>query len=124
MNWKVWTALFAGLIVGFMASSALQGLFEDMHRSWAKRTAADCRTISAALEQFRAENGHYPPLDGNLEHLQAYLSPKYLRQIPMHDMSNRPFLVVMNGSRAMVISVGRYGAAAEAGTVISGPTGE
>ena len=123
MNWKVWTALFAAFIAGFMASSALQGLFEGMHRSHAKRMAADCRSISAALEQFRADNGHYPPLDGNIEHLQAYLSPKYLRQIP-RDMSNRPFLVVMNGTHATVISVGRYGAAVEAGTLISRAPGE
>ena len=124
MNWKVWTALFAGFITGFMASAALQGLFEDMHRSWAKRTAADCRSISAALEQFRADNGHYPPLDGNIDHLQAYLSPKYLRQIPRRDTSNRPYLVVMNGTRATVISVGRYGAAVEASTLISRAPGE
>jgi len=120
LNWKVWTALFAGLIAGFMASVFLQGLLEGMQRSWAKRTALDCRSISAALEQYRADNGYYPPLDGNIEHLRTYLIPKYLRRVPIRDMSNHPFLVAMNGTPATVISVGRYGAAVEAGTVITG----
>jgi len=91
-----------------------------MKRSWAKRTAADCRTISEALESFRAENGHYPPMDGNIEHLRPYLSPKYLRQLPNRDMSNQPYLVVLNGPRAAVVSVGQNGAVAEAGSLIRG----
>jgi hypothetical protein len=35
-------------------------------------------------------------------------------------MSDQPYLAVMYGSRATVISVGRYGAAAEGGTLIRG----
>jgi type II secretory pathway pseudopilin PulG len=120
MNWKVWVALVVGLVLGFISASVVQELLDAMKRSWAKRTAADCRSISIALEHFRQDTGQYPPLDGNIEHLVGYLSPKYMRQFPRRDMSNQPYLVVMDGAKAAVISVGRYGTAAEDGKVIRG----
>jgi type II secretory pathway pseudopilin PulG len=120
MNWKVWTALAIGLLLGFAATSAAYESLDAMKRSWAKRTAADCRTLSQALEAFRADNGHYAPLDGDIEHLRPYLTPQYLRQLPIRDMSNQPSLVVLNGSHAAVVSVGQNGAAAEAGSLIRG----
>ena len=120
MNWRVAVALTVGLIVGFVFASSVHELLDAKKRSWAKRTAADCAAISSALEQFRKENNHYPPLDGNVDHLVGYLIPKYAHQLPTRDMSNQPYLVVLNGPAAAVISVGRYGAAAQEGKLLRG----
>lgn len=84
------------------------------------RRIVDCRTISTAIEQYRDDHGRYPPLDGNFEHLAPYLVPLYLRQMPAHDMNGEPFLVVMNGRDATVISVGRLGVAVTGGKIIRG----
>jgi hypothetical protein len=120
MTFKTGIALCVGIALGFAMGGAVQELLDAMKRSWAKRTAADCRSISIAIEQYRVDHGEYPPLDGDVGHLGAYLAPHYLRQVPVRDMSSQPYLVVMNGSKAVVISVGRYGAAVEAGTLIRG----
>lgn len=120
MTWKTTLALSIGIVVGFTLASAVHELLDGMKRSWAKRTAADCRSISDAIEKYRAENGEYPPLDGDVQHLARYLTPRYLQQLPTRDMSNQPYLVVKNASKAAVISVGSYGVAMEAGTLIRG----
>ena len=120
MRYKPWIALAVGLVVGFLSATAIQQLLDGMRRSWSKRTAAYCASISAALEEYRAEKGDYPPLDGNVEHLSRYLAPRYLRHLPTRDMSDQPYLVVLNGSKAAVISVGVYGAAVEEKKLIRG----
>src|SRR3954449_12002963 len=109
-----------GFVVGFIVAGALQEMLEAKKRSWSKRIAADCRSISAALESYRGDHGSYPPLDGKIEHLTPYLTPNYLRQLPTRNMSGQPYLVVLNGARATVISVGSHGAAVEAGDLIAG----
>src|SRR3954469_23541777 len=88
-----------GFVVGFIVAGAIQEMLEGKKRSWSKRIAADCRSISAALESYRGDHGSYPPLDGKIEHLTPYLTPTYLRQLPIRNMSGQPYLVVLNGGR-------------------------
>ena len=118
MTWKGCLALIVSFAFGFMTATAIHELLQAMHRSHAKRSAADCRSISDAIEHYRLDHGQYPPLDGNVEHLRPYLVPRYLKGLPTRDMWNQPLLVVMNGPRVTVISIGHYGAAAEAGALI------
>ncbi len=114
MNSKNWLILLVGIILGFSAATATQGLLDAYVRSASKRTAGDAIQISKALEAYRHAHGSYPPLDGNVEHLSQYLVPTYLRAVPTRDTTGgRPFMVVMNGSHASVISVGRYGLVVE-----------
>ena len=120
MTWKTWLALLAGVIIGFTFAATVQELLEAKKKSWAMRNAANCVSISRALEHYRVEHGVYPPLSGGVEHLREYLTPKYLSQVPTLDASGQPFLVVLNGPRAVVISVGPYGAAAQSGNLIRG----
>jgi type II secretory pathway pseudopilin PulG len=117
---KILLGLFVGFLAGFMLALAMQNLLDAKKRSWSKRTAADCLTISQALEAYRVDNRRYPPLDGDIAHLAGQLTPKYMRNLPIRDMSGEPFLVVLNGSQVAVVSVGQYGAAVEAGKVIRG----
>jgi len=112
---KTILAFIIGVALGFTSAVAVQSLLDAGARSKAKRTAADCRTISAALEQYRAVNGHYPPFDGAIEHLKPYLVPRYIRVLPTHDMSGQPLLVVLNGAEAAVVATGRYGCVIQAG---------
>lgn len=118
---KILGTLLLGIVLGFAFATAIQSLFDAGARSKAKRAVADCRTISAALESYRTAEGQYPPLDGNVDHLATYLVPRYVKQLPIRDMSNKPYLVVLDGTRAAVISPGRYGVAVEAGIVIRVP---
>ena len=117
---KILATLLLGVILGFTLAIAAQSLLDAGARSKSKRTAADCRTISHALEQYRAANGHYPPIDGQIDHLIPYLVPQYLQQVPTRDMANQPFLVVLNGSEAAVISTGKYGVVVQAEKIIRG----
>jgi len=118
---KVLGTLLLGIVLGFAFATAIQSLFDAGARSKAKRTVADCRSISTALESYRTAEGRYPPLDGNVDHLATYLVPRYIKELPTRDMSNKPYLVVLDGTRAAVISPGRYGVVVEAGNVIRVP---
>jgi type II secretory pathway pseudopilin PulG len=117
---KIFGTLLLGIVFGFGSATAVQSLLDAGARSKARRTAADCRTISTAIEQFRSTTGHYPPLDGDVEHLVPLLVPRYLQNLPTRDMAGQPFLVVMNGSRVAVIATGKYGAVAELGKITRG----
>jgi len=117
---KIFGSLLLGIVLGFASATAVQSLLDAGARSKAKRTAADCRTISKALEQYRATTGHYPPLDGDVEHLVPFLVPRHLKQLPIRDMADQRFLVVMNGSRVAVIATGKYGVVAEQGKITRG----
>jgi type II secretory pathway pseudopilin PulG len=117
---KIFGILFLGVVLGFASATTIQSLLDAGARSKTKRTAADCTTISTALEKYRATTGKYPPFDGDVKHLEPYLVPRYLKQLPVHDMSGQPFLVVMNGSRVAVIATGKYGVVAEQGKITRG----
>jgi hypothetical protein len=125
MTWKAWLAAFVGAVLGFAIALSVQAMLDGYIRSTAKRVAADCLTVSEALEAYRRDNAAYPPLDGDIQHLSAYLVPKYLRHVPTKSgMSGEPYLVVMNGARVAVIAPGRYGAVVEAGKLVSSPSWE
>jgi hypothetical protein len=125
MTWKAWLAALIGAVLGFAVALSVQAILDGYVRSTAKRAAADCFTVSQALEAYRRDNAAYPPLDGDIQHLSAYLVPKYLRQIPTKSaMSGERYLVVMNGARAAVIAPGRYGAVVEAGKLVTSPSWE
>ena len=117
---KIVVTLLVGVVLGFASATAIESLLDAGARSKAKRKAADCATISTALEHYRTSNGRYPPLDGDIEHLVPYLVPRYVKQLPLRDVSGQPFLVVTNGSRVAVIATGKYAVVAEDGKLIRG----
>jgi hypothetical protein len=63
------------------------------------RTMADMRSIAAALENRAAAGKPYPAV-ASLEEMQAYLSPTYLRVVPLRDGWNHPFRYEWQGPAA------------------------
>jgi type II secretory pathway pseudopilin PulG len=123
MTARVWFALAIGLLLGFCAALTIQNLLEAGERSKNKRSFADARTISDAIEQFREVAGQYPPVTGDATKLKPYLEPTYLRAVPTHDIYDRPYLVMMDGAVAVVISTGRNGFAVGRRKMLQGPSG-
>jgi Type II secretion system (T2SS), protein G len=106
MRWKL-LAFLVGGVFGFLLSQAAQSMIDAGAASKMKRSIGDAIVFSAALEMYRSDNGHYPPVLSG-DHLAQSLSPKYLRAVPT-DVYGRPYLVAMNGTTAAVISLGRGG---------------
>lgn len=121
MTSRVWLAAAIGLLLGFCAALAIQNLLAAGERSKNKRSLADARGISDALERFREANGQYPPVTGEAAQLTPYLVPKYLRALPTHDLYDRPYLVAKAGSVDVVISTGRNGFVVRGREMLQGP---
>ena len=117
MKAKLAIALVIGLVAGFFAAIAMQSLLDAFLGSHTKRSIADCRTISTALEAYRTKVGNYPPLEAGVEGLKEHLVPAYLRVLPERDAFDRPYLLLMKGTNVAVVSTGRYGVVVEAGRI-------
>jgi type II secretory pathway pseudopilin PulG len=115
MTAKTFIALVIGFMLGFMVAGALQEMIQAGARSKAMRTLADARTIAAALEDYRRAHGRYPPLNDGIAGLQPYLVPAYLRAFPTRDVYGHPYLLLMHGSRVLVVSTGKDGCAMTGG---------
>jgi type II secretory pathway pseudopilin PulG len=111
--------LVVGLVVGFLFAVTVQNLLTAAVRSKAKRSVADCRSISLALEKYRHDRGKYPPLDGHTENLTQYLVPSDIPSVPTKDAFGQPYVVCMRGEKAAIVAPGRYGAIVEGGLVVS-----
>lgn len=121
MTARRWVVLIVGLAVGFAAAAFLESGVKAYGRSLVRRTAADCSSVSLALEKYRADKGTYPPLDGPIENLRPFLVPKYIPHLPTRDSTGRPLIVMLRGTRAAVVSTGTHGVVVEAGELVSGP---
>ena len=113
--------LIVAFVAGFGAATFIESGIKAYGRSLVRRTAGDCRSISLALEEYRKDNGAYPPLEGHIDNLKPFLVPKYLPNLPTRDTSGRPLVVVMRGERAAVVGTGAHGVIVEAGQLASGP---
>jgi type II secretory pathway pseudopilin PulG len=116
MTVKPFLLLIAGVVIGVSLSQMIQSLIEAGHASKAKRSRGSALLLSNALERYRSEHGSYPPLAG--DDMAASLVPHYLRAVPT-DVDGRPYYVVMNGSTAAVVCVGRGGFIIQRGTFVS-----
>jgi type II secretory pathway pseudopilin PulG len=115
--------LVIGIIVGLSVAVGMQSLLNAIDASTSKRGIADCKVISVALEEYRKAHGQYPPLEGGVEDLSAYLVPAYLGSVPTRDALGQPYLVFMHGPIAAVVSTGRHGIVVEANRVVRDMTG-
>ena len=98
----------------------MQSLLDAGEKSKAKRSAADARAISTALEAFHENNGKYPPLDHRgISQLTTYLVPRYMKGLPATDAYDCPYLFVMDGSVAAIVSTGRNGFVVERAQIVA-----
>lgn len=98
-------------ILGILIAIAVINYLNAIDRGRQRRSMADMRGLSTALEAYAADFDHYPPsagfslppgLDlptGNLATVRPYLQPTYLRTVPVSDGWNSWFLYGTPDSR-------------------------
>src|SRR5205807_6207409 len=79
-------------IIGILAAIAIPNMLTALQRSRQKRTMADMRTIATAWEaratdvnKYNAAGLTYPGTATNLNTLEGYLAPTYVKVFPQKD---------------------------------------
>ncbi|HEY0156975.1 MAG TPA: type II secretion system protein [Thermoanaerobaculia bacterium] len=90
-------------IIGILAAIAIPNLLTAMQRSRQKRSMADMRTNAQALEARATDVNEYeipgadvnivwPDPKRNVAELTPYLTPTYVKRIPIYDGWSTPFV--------------------------------
>jgi type II secretory pathway pseudopilin PulG len=86
-------AIIAAVVVvaflGILAAIAVPNLLTAMQRSRQKRTMADMRSVSTALEAYATDKNEYPHAD-DVAGLTTFLVPTYIRSMPRLDGWTHP----------------------------------
>lgn len=77
-------------ITGIIAAIAIPNLLNAVERAKQKRTIADMRTMSAAIESYAVDYNRYPRAS-SLEELAKTLEPRYVAGLPRQDAWARDF---------------------------------
>ena len=75
---------FGVAILGILAAIAIPNIMTAKDRATQKRTIADMRTLTTALEAYATDNNQYPDV-GSVSALKPYLSPTFVRDVPAKD---------------------------------------
>ena len=96
-------------IIGILAAIAIPNLLAALHRSRQKRTMADMRTIATAWEARAADvNGYnaaglsWPATTVGVTSM-TFLSPTYIKKLPIYDGWNNEFRVSNNIPNAYTV---------------------
>jgi len=99
-------------IIGILAAIAIPNLLTAMQRSRQKRTMADMRTIATAWEAratdvnaYNAAGITFPAATTSIASL-SYLSPTYIKQLPVYDGWSSNFLQGSTTSSYAIKSTG------------------
>jgi type II secretion system protein G len=90
-------------IIGILAAIAIPNLLNAMQRSRQKRSMADMRTNAQALEARATDVNTYlvpgadvdiewPDATTNISELGSYLTPTYIKRLPIYDGWSTPFV--------------------------------
>src|ERR1051325_10004843 len=71
-------------VIGILAAIAIPNLLTATQRSKQKRTMADVRSISTAVEAYATDKNQYPNAT-SMETLRPLLAPTYIRDVPSMD---------------------------------------
>ena len=123
-------------IIGIILAIAIPSLTSSVQKAKQKRTMGDMRTIASALESYAIDYNAYPVsaagitpvLYGGLSYptatlaagLSNYISPTYIRIVPLRDGWNSWFLSKSVPKDYALVSPGKDGVASSPAT--SGPT--
>ncbi|MCP3958448.1 MAG: prepilin-type N-terminal cleavage/methylation domain-containing protein [bacterium] len=77
-------------IVSAIATIAIPGLLNAMHRGRQGATIADMRTIATALERYAVDNQSYPAVE-EVQELAGELEPEYIKELPLVDGWSHPY---------------------------------
>ena len=93
-------------IIALLAAIAIPNLINALNRSRQKRTMADMRAISEAVEMYHQDLSHFPiHADVDASVLREDLRI-YVRQFNGHDGWNHPFLYTSDGDNYTLVSAG------------------
>ena len=101
--------LLGGLFVLAGILIALPSLRSGGDRGKAKRTMADMRSLSIAIEAYRDERGSYPDATA-IDELAPQIEPAFLRRAPRRDGWGAAFEVRSGGGGFTIRSTGGEGA--------------
>ncbi len=99
-------------IIGIVVAIAIVNYLNAIERARQRRSMADMRGISTAIEAYAADFDRYPPASAfvlptglnlpteNLLVVQGYLQPTYIRTLPLVDGWNSWFTYGSGASRA------------------------
>ncbi len=88
-------------IIGIIAAIAIPNLLNAINRGRQKRSMADMRSIGTALEAYSVDFNFYPRTaltGGTVDQLQTYLSPTFIKRLPLMDGWNQNLLVNLDGA--------------------------
>jgi len=71
-------------VIGILAAIAIPNILTAQERARQKRTMADIRMVSTAIEAYATDKNQYPNAT-SIEELRPLLSPTYLREVPVRD---------------------------------------
>ncbi len=79
-------------IIGIIAAIAIPNLLNAINRGRQKRSMADMRTIADAVEQYQVDYNAYPKVSSaTVDVLIPYLTPTYVKKLPVNDGWNTKF---------------------------------
>lgn len=103
-------------IIGILAAIAIPNLLNAMQRSRQKRTMADMRSVAIAWEARATDTNSYnaaglswPVTDAGVSAIDSWLSPTYIRHVPLYDGWSNEFRVGYNDLSYAVESFGSDG---------------
>ena len=123
-------------IIGIIVAIAIPNLLNAIQRAKQRRSMGDIRTTATAIEAYAVDLNRYPPaaayfLPASIEptatlgSLSTYVSPTYIKQVPLADGWNSWFLASTDtsGSLYSLASAGRDGGfQAKGDSSLLGPT--
>ena len=123
-------------IIGIIVAIAIPNLLNAIQRAKQRRSMGDMRTTATAIEAYAVDLNRYPPAaayflpstikpTNTLGGLSEYVSPTYIKQVPLADGWNSWFLASTDtsGSLYSLGSAGRDGSfKATGGASLAGPT--
>ena len=128
MNRKGFTLielLIVVAIIGIIVAIAIPNLLNAIQRAKQRRTMGDMRTIATAVEAYSVDLNRYPPSAGftmptgvavasavTLSGVEGYISPTYLRKIPLLDGWGSWFaysVTAATGTDYLIVSFGKDG---------------
>jgi general secretion pathway protein G len=75
---------FLVAVIGIIAAIAIPNLLNAKERSIQKRTMADIRSVSTAIEAYATDKNQYPNAT-SMDGLRPQLTPTYIRELPAVD---------------------------------------
>jgi len=96
-------------ILGILAAIAVPRIFQMLERARQKRTMADMRTLALAINAYATDFVFVPQVSAPASSLLTYLTPTYLKTLPVLDGWRRDLQYQGQGLEYTLVSYGADG---------------